>query len=138
MWKTNDLSHLLDEPLKQKSFFNALTVYPMPNAKTMYKIHLAFCKISLEKSNMDIEELRRSIVAGSVLEPSGFKKVTWPVGSQSGSSPLTRFDVLKWEHFTDTHLYLDSRLSNIRPLNEAESADIRVRSFEQYNFLNIN
>lgn len=101
----------------------------MPNAETMYKTHLAFCKMDLEKSNMEIEELRRSIVAESVLEPPGFRKVTWPVGSQSGSTPSTRFDVLKWEHFTDTHLYLDSRLSNIRPLNEAESIDIRVRSF---------
>lgn len=100
----------------------------MPNAETMYKTHLSFCKINLEKSNMKIEVLRRSIVAESTLEPPGFGKVTWPVGSQPGSTPSTRFDVLKWEHFTDTHLYLDSRLSNIRPLNEAENADIHVRN----------
>lgn len=128
MWEANDLVNLLDEPLQQESFNHALTVYPMPNAKTMYTIHLAFCKMNLEKSNMEIEELRRSIVTESVLEPPGFRKVTWPVGSQSGSLPSTRFDVLKWEHFTETHLYLDSRLSNIRPLNEAETADIHVRS----------
>jgi len=101
----------------------------MPNAETMYKTHLAFCKMNLEKSNMEIEALRRSIVAESSLEPPSFRKVTWPVGSQSGSTPSTRFDVLKWEHFTETHLYLDSRISNIRPLNEAENADIHVRNF---------
>lgn len=98
----------------------------MPNAETMYKTHLAFCKMNLENSNQQIEELRRSIVAESVLEPPGFGKVTWPVGSQAGSTPSTRFDVLKWEHFTETHLYLDSRLSNIRPLNEAEKIDVQV------------
>lgn len=81
----------------------------------------------LEKANSDINDLRRSIETESVLEPPGFGKVTWPIGSQPGSTPSTRFDVLKWEHFTDTHLYLDSRLSNIRPLNEAENSDIRVR-----------
>lgn len=77
---------------------------------------------------MKIEVLRHSIEAESVLEPPGFRKVTWPVGSQSGSTPSTRFDVLKWEHFTDTHLYLDSRLSNMRPLNKAENADIHVNN----------
>lgn len=100
----------------------------MLDAETMYKTHLAFCKMNLEKSNMEIEELRRSIMVESVLEPPNFGKVTWPVGSPPGSTPSTRFDVLKWDHFTDTHLYLDSRLSNIRPLNEAESADIHVRN----------
>lgn len=100
----------------------------MPNAETMYKTHLAFCKMNLDKSNVEIKELRRSIVDESVLEPPNFRKVTWPVGSQPGNIPATRYDVLKWEHFTDTHLYLDSRLSNIRPLNEAESIDIRVRN----------
>lgn len=99
----------------------------MSNSETMYKTHLAFCKMNLEKSNIEIQKLRHSIVAESVLEPPNFGKVTWPVGSQPGSIPSTRFDVLKWEHFTDTHLYLDSRLSNIRPLNEAENADIQVR-----------
>lgn len=100
----------------------------MSNAESMYKTHLAFCKMNLEKSNMKIEVLRHSIVAESILEPPSFRKVTWPIGSQSGSTPSTRFDVLKWEHFTDTHLYLDSRLSNIRPLNQAENADIQVRN----------
>jgi len=104
----------------------------MPNAEIMFKTHLAFCKINLEKSNVQIEELRRSIIIESVLEPPNFGKVTWPVGSQSGSTPSTRFDVLKWEHFTDTHLYLDSRLSNIRLLNEAENADIRVRNIVMF------
>lgn len=124
LWEAKDLINLLNQPQQQESFNCALTVYPMPNAETMYKTHLAFCKMNLEKSNMEIEALRRSIVAESSLEPPSFRKVTWPVGSQSGSTPSTRFDVLKWEHFTETHLYLDSRISNIRPLNEAENADI--------------
>lgn len=99
----------------------------MLDVESMYKTHLAFCKNNLEKSNMAIDELRHSIIIESVLEPPNYRKVTWPVGSPPGSTPSTRFDVLKWDHFTDTHLYLDSRLSNIRPLNEAENADIRVR-----------
>lgn len=128
MWEANDLIRIFDQPLQQESFYQALTVYPMPNAETMYKTHLAFCKMNLKKSNSEIEKLRRSIITESVLEPPNFRKVTWPVGSQSGSTPSTRFDVLKWDHFTNTHLYLDSRLSNVRPLNEAESCDIRVRN----------
>lgn len=128
MWEVNDLTHLLDQLQHQESFIQALTVYPMPNAEIMYKTHLIFCKMNLEKSNIEIKELRRSIVAESILEPPNFRKITWPVGSQPGSTPSTRFDVLKWEYFTDTHLYLDSRLSNIRLLNDAESSDIHVRN----------
>lgn len=98
----------------------------MLNADDMYKTHLAFCKMHLDKINMNIKELRKSVVAESVLEPPGFGKVSWPIGSQPGNTPVSRFDVLKWDYFSETHLYLDSRLSNIRLLNKAEYADIQV------------
>ncbi len=30
--------------------------------------------------------------------------------------PKTRFEVIRWEYFTETHVYLDNEFTNIRPL----------------------
>ncbi|XP_050537031.1 chondroitin sulfate synthase 2 [Daktulosphaira vitifoliae] len=125
LWEASDLKRIIDQPDQQRSFEQALTIYPMLNADDMYKIHLAFCKMHLDKANINIKELRKSIVTESILEPPGFGKVSWPVGSQPGNTPISRFDVLKWDYFSETHLYLDSRLSNVRLLNKAEYSDIQ-------------
>lgn len=60
------------------------------------------------------------------LLPSSFKSVTWPIGNQPTSKPTTRFDVLRWDYFTQTHIYLTNEFHNLRKLNGAEKEDIKV------------
>ncbi len=30
--------------------------------------------------------------------------------------PKTRFEVIRWDYFTETHIYLDNEFTNVRPL----------------------
>lgn len=61
--------------------------------------------------------------------PGGTKSITWPVGNQPTSKPSTRFDVIRWDYFTETHIYLTDEFHNVRRLNSAEKADIKVCGF---------
>ena len=37
-------------------------------------------------------------------------------GSDPPSRPNTRFDVIRWEYFTETHIFLDSDSNTIKEL----------------------
>lgn len=63
----------------------------------------------------------------SEFTPDGYSSVTWPIGNQPGNKPLTRFDVLRWDYFTESHIYLSTDFDIIRPLNDAETKDIQVK-----------
>lgn len=62
----------------------------------------------------------------SELTPGGRNSITWPVGSPSGNVPTNRFDVLRWDYFTDTEIYLHSDFSNVKKLDGADKTDIQV------------
>lgn len=85
---------------------------------------------------LDIANLRHSLLNMSHLVPGGKKSVSWPVGNQPGNKPNTRFDVLRWDYFTETHIYLANDFTNIKKLSGAEKSDIQVISRKKnwYNF----
>lgn len=85
-------------------------------------------KIQLElwKTNSEISRLRKSILNTAEFTPDGVKSVTWPIGNQPGNRPLTRFDVLRWDYFTETRIYSSTDFNNVRELNEAEKQDVKV------------
>ncbi len=66
--------------------------------------------------------------------PDGNNSVTWPIGNQPHHKPATRFDVTRWDYFTETHIYLSDEFSTLRRLNEAEKEDVRVSIRAEYEF----
>ncbi|RZF45951.1 hypothetical protein LSTR_LSTR008328 [Laodelphax striatellus] len=113
------------EILKNPKFEGSLTFYPVKQPTTFYKLHLYFCKIAMMHEKLEISNLRRSLVNMSYVAPGGRDSVTWPVGSQPGNKPVNRFDVLRWDYFTQTHIYLANDFSNIRSLTGAEKIDVQ-------------
>ena len=80
----------------------------------------------IAKNQLKIDELRHSIINTSYSTPKGRKGVTWPVGNQPPTIPETHFDILRWDYFTKTHVYLDNDFSNLKLLTGAEKQDIEV------------
>lgn len=111
--------------IKMPEFDRSLTVYPVKDATTFYKLHYYFSKVALLSTKLEISALRHTVLNTSHLHPDDYKKVTWPVGNQVGNKPMTRFDVLRWDYFTESHIYLSTDFSNVRPLNSAERLDIK-------------
>lgn len=62
----------------------------------------------------------------SEMTPGRRSSVTWPIGIPSGNVPTNRFDVLRWDYFTDTEVYLNSDFSNVKKLEGADKKDIQV------------
>ncbi|KAJ4439449.1 hypothetical protein ANN_07573 [Periplaneta americana] len=110
---------------RDSTFDSALTIYPIPEANVLFQLHAYFCKVGLVHNKQDIAALRNSLVNMSTLTPGGRGSVTWPVGSPPGNVPSSRFDVLRWDYFTESEIYLQSDFSNVKPLEGADKKDIQ-------------
>ena len=62
----------------------------------------------------------------SYIAPGGRSGVAWPVGATPGNRPVSRFDVLRWDYFTTSHIYPESDFSNLKELVGADKFDIEV------------
>lgn len=56
-------------------------------------------KHSISKYEETIENL-------SCYAPEGCGNIAWPLGIPPPYKPPTRFDVLRWDYFNETHIYL--------------------------------
>lgn len=45
------------------------------------------------------------------------------LGVSPPSRPQNRFDLIRWDYFTETHIYYDSDFSNIRELKGERKID---------------
>ncbi|XP_021935105.1 chondroitin sulfate synthase 2 isoform X3 [Zootermopsis nevadensis] len=110
---------------RDSRFDSALTLYPVQEPNILFQLHAYFCKVGLVHKEQAITTLHNSLVNMSELTPGGRNSVTWPVGSPSGNVPTNRFDVLRWDYFTDTEIYLHSDFSNVKKLDGADKTDIQ-------------
>ncbi|PNF25352.1 hypothetical protein B7P43_G10932 [Cryptotermes secundus] len=110
---------------KDYKFHSALTLYPVQEPNVLFQLHAYFCKVGLVHNKQDITSLRNSLVNMSEMTPGRRSGVTWPIGIPSGTVPINRFDVLRWDYFTDTEVYLNSDFSNVKKLDGADKKDIQ-------------
>ncbi|PSN43934.1 Chondroitin sulfate synthase 2 [Blattella germanica] len=110
---------------KDQKFDSALTVYPIQDQTVIFLFHAYFCKVALAHNKQDIATLRNSLMNMSALTPGGKDSVSWPVGNPPGNIPGSRFDVLKWDYFTETEIYLDSDFSTVKKLEGADKNDVQ-------------
>ncbi|XP_046984721.1 chondroitin sulfate synthase 2 [Schistocerca americana] len=114
-----DIRKNFDKLQQDQLFESSLTIYPVSEALA-YKLHSYFCKSSLNDVVNKIDALRHSMTNKShTLVP-----ITWPVGNQPGNIPSTRFDVLRWDYFTEKLMYLGSDFTNVKQLTGADKRDI--------------
>lgn len=53
-------------------------------------------------------------------------EMPWPVGSPPSVKPLNRFDVLRWDYFTENQIYLKSDFKNVETMKGADLLDVKV------------
>ncbi|KAF4112015.1 chondroitin sulfate synthase 2 [Onychostoma macrolepis] len=86
-------------------FQNALTVHPVTSAELMYRLHKHFTEIELQKTYEEIEKLQSEIKNVSELAADGNKSALWPIGITPPFEPKSRFEVLRWDYFTEDNLF---------------------------------
>ncbi|KAM8749141.1 chondroitin sulfate synthase 2 [Acanthopagrus schlegelii] len=117
------------DPSKEQSeqFKNALTVHPVSDPEQMYRLHRFFSEIELRKTYDEIAKLQAEIKNVSVVAFEGNRSAQWPVGINPPFEPKSRFEVLKWEYFTEEEIYscIDgSPKCELRGIDRMDVADV--------------
>lgn len=85
----------------------------------------SFQNYILEKKNQ-IKLLRESIKLESKKTPYPNESLAWPLGNRPGTKPANRFDVIRWDYFTEKYIYLTNDFDTIKELDGSEKLDIQV------------
>ncbi|KAM8967228.1 chondroitin sulfate glucuronyltransferase-like [Pelodytes ibericus] len=83
----------------------AVTVHPVRDGLFMYKLQRKLSEILLHRTYLQISQLQNEIQNLSYLTPKSESSVSWPVGINPSFMPTSRFDLLTWEYFTETHTF---------------------------------
>ncbi|XP_055146733.1 chondroitin sulfate synthase 2 [Symphalangus syndactylus] len=114
------------EPVQEGDprFRSALTAHPVRDPVHMYQLHKAFARAELERTYQEIQELQWEIQNTSHLAVDGDRAAAWPVGIPAPSRPASRFEVLRWDYFTEQHAFSCADGSPRCPLRGADRADV--------------
>ncbi|XP_062258392.1 chondroitin sulfate synthase 2 [Platichthys flesus] len=117
------------DPSKEQNehFKNALTVHPVSDPEQMYRLHRYFTEIELQKTYDEIAKLQAEIKNVSVVAFDGNRSSQWPVGINPPFEPKSRFEVLKWEYFTEEEIYLcidGAPKCELRGIDRMDVADV--------------
>ncbi|XP_056611567.1 chondroitin sulfate synthase 2 [Triplophysa dalaica] len=95
------------DPSKEdnEQFKNALTVHPVSDPEQMYRLHKHFAQIELQETYKEIEKLQDEIKHVSVMAFEGNRSALWPIGINPPFEPKTRFEVLRWDYFTEDQVF---------------------------------
>ncbi|KAF7997580.1 hypothetical protein HCN44_006151 [Aphidius gifuensis] len=104
---TNDnyIDHLRD--IKSSNDF--ISLYPIDNYNNIYKIHAHFALKKIQMSDKHIDMINNEILIST-------NDSTWPIGNQQENKAPGRFDILQWNYFNTSHIFMSSDLQNVRYL----------------------
>ncbi|KAF4080047.1 hypothetical protein AMELA_G00166000 [Ameiurus melas] len=105
-------------------FQNALSVHPVSNPEQMYRLHRYFTERELQKTYEEIKKLQAEIKNISHLAVDGNRSTAWPVGVPPPFMPKSRFEVLRWDYFTEEQLFSCADGSPKCQLSGADRADV--------------
>ena len=92
-------------------------------------------QVALRNINLSIRELESSILRLAPSAPGGLESISWPFGYSPPSKHDTRFSVLHWEYFNETHIFFDTEHSVVKPLSGPYLEDIQVYPIFSFKIL---
>ncbi|KAF2882280.1 hypothetical protein ILUMI_23900 [Ignelater luminosus] len=107
------LEKYLEKLTRRKDFNNAVTIYPILQARDFYLLNAYFSRQRLEKLKAEINTLSKNL------------NDSWPPGQKTGAKPATRFDLPPQLYFNMTHMFFPDDLTNIRKHTAADYKDIQ-------------
>ncbi|CAF4321998.1 unnamed protein product [Rotaria socialis] len=114
----------IDRLSKSEDFNQTLTVHPINDLETMLKLQKYFNQVELDEMTTSIATYEENIEELSCFAPEGCGNIPWPVGVPPPFKPPTRFDVLRWDYFNETHIYLKTDNDVISPMNGDDYEDV--------------
>ncbi|XP_076435951.1 chondroitin sulfate synthase 2-like [Babylonia areolata] len=121
---------------KVPAFNQSHSVFPIQDDKNYYKLHRYFCEYDLNVTRQEIEKEKKNIMYMSQFAPGGQDSISWPIGVPEPYKPRNRFDIIRWDYFTETLIYFENDFTNLKPLKGADKQDVQEVikvSLEQLN-----
>ncbi|XP_072902434.1 LOW QUALITY PROTEIN: chondroitin sulfate synthase 2-like [Hemitrygon akajei] len=85
-------------------FRSALTVHPVLEPVQMYRLHKRFTQLELEQTYREIQTLQEELRNVTGLAEEG-EWASWPLGISPPFRPRSRFEVLRWDYFTEEQVF---------------------------------
>ncbi|KAH0621190.1 hypothetical protein JD844_022248 [Phrynosoma platyrhinos] len=117
-------------------FNSAFTVHPVLDPVQMYRLHRHFARVELEHTYQEIQQLQLEIQNTSSLSADGALSATWPIGIAPPFQPKTRFEVLRWDYFTEESAFAcvdGAPKCELRGADAADVADVVTAAVEELN-----
>ncbi|XP_046460157.1 chondroitin sulfate glucuronyltransferase-like [Daphnia pulex] len=109
----------------QPALSNALTFFHARETSYFFMLNKQTCEVALRNIKNSIRDLESSILRLAPDAPGGLEAVTWPIGYSPPSKQDTRFSVLHWKYFNETHVFFDTENSVVKPLSGPNLEDIQ-------------
>ncbi|XP_062972875.1 chondroitin sulfate synthase 2 [Elgaria multicarinata webbii] len=117
-------------------FNAAFTVHPVLDPVQMYRLHRHFARVELEHTYQEIQQLQLEIQNTSSLSADGDLSATWPIGIAPPFQPKTRFEVLRWDYFTEEAAFAcvdGAPKCELRGADAVDVADVVAAAVEELN-----
>ncbi|XP_034982562.1 chondroitin sulfate synthase 2 [Zootoca vivipara] len=117
-------------------FNTAFTVHPVLDPVQMYRLHRHFARVELEHTYQEIQQLQLEIQNTSSLSADGDLSATWPIGIAPPFQPKTRFEVLRWDYFTEEAAFScvdGAPKCELHGADTADVADVVAAAVEELN-----
>lgn len=75
-----------------------------------------FNQVEIDAMALTILEYQETIDNMSCYMPEGCENKPWPIGVPPPFKPPTRYDVLRWDYFNETHFYFKNDDEVINPM----------------------
>merc|ERR1711892_629059 len=86
-----------------KKFEESVSAFPVANQQMMFKLHKKFSEVEIDITYRKIEDLQEEIKNLSSKTAEGKDSLSWPIGVNAPFQPTTRWDVINWDYFDETH-----------------------------------
>lgn len=93
----------------------------------MLKLQTYFNQVEIDEMTASIAKYEENIDDLSCFAPEGCGNIPWPLGVPAPFKPPTRFDVLRWDFFNETHIYLKTDDAVIEPMKCTLIFEIPIR-----------
>lgn len=114
----------LKDLILNSEFQNSLVIYPIYDHFLVYKLNTYFAASKSLEIQKKISIIRKSILNMASLGPPQERNVSWPIGNQPGNKATSRFDILRWTYFNETHIFLNTDFSTVQELKTDAKFDI--------------